>query len=148
MSVLAKCRNCGAQVNIDEVTCRVCGIYNPVIIKEHKTIDLTTTIDPVASEYELYDTKSRKVAFIYFVTLGIFGAGFFYLKKTKRGIIWLITNVFVIAGLTILGALTNTLPWWAFLLISLGVFYLINLGFGLYYLLASDVRDGYDQFLE
>lgn len=146
---MAKCRNCGTQVEPNEKYCPVCGIASPVRIKKQQTVDLTTMIDPVAADYELYDAKSRKVAFLYFLTLGFTGAGFFYLRKVGRGVVWVNVNVLSITLLTVLGASKQIgIPWWGLFLIVFGLFFLINLGLGLYYLFAPDVKDGVGEFLE
>lgn len=147
---MAKCRNCGSKVETEEVYCPTCGIANPVKVKKNKTVDLTTTVDIVEPNYNLYIQKSRVKAFLFFALVGWTGAGYFYLAAKKRGLMWLLLNVLVIAALTLLAFVIPTPPlgWPIFLLLAFAVMYVVNIVIGLVYLLSPDMKDGHEEFLK
>lgn len=142
------CNNCGSRISkFDKDMCPICGALKPLEGVSSETIEITSEIKLGNHEFKNYQFTSRLITCLLFVFLGIFGAGFFYAKYKKAGLIWLIGNVVVIGGLgSILAFLTNMGILWGYL-VPLFVCYFINIVAGLYFLLKSNLKDGNGEFM-
>ncbi|HAS55658.1 MAG TPA: hypothetical protein DEF61_04330 [Firmicutes bacterium] len=141
------CKFCHHEISkFDRDVCPFCGGVNP-IDSEYKTMDVTRQIGKIKDEVELYKSKSHLSFSLYAMFLGMFGVHNFYIKKTKLGIINLITSFLFEISLGLIlyftGAIKNAL---AFLLpfLILFLFYLIV---GLIYLKKDSLKDGEGEFL-
>ena len=143
---MPKCRNCNKTISKQDFDiCPYCGIDHP-IESGYKTQDVTQFIDPVTGEYDLYVSKSRKVAVLLSALLGFSGAAFFYLKMRKWAIISLLVTLILVGGV---GSLLFFLAWphpLAYILPFL-VSYLPHIGFAVYLGISHSAKDGEGEFL-
>ena len=144
------CRNCGARITkFEKDICPVCGTRNPLDGASSDTVEITSQLDLGAKENrKLYKAHFRLNTFIWFIFLGWTGAGFFYLAVKKRGLIWLICNVVVLAGLIALFAfvILDYKNWLAYAA-PVSIVYLVNIGVAVYYLCKKDIKDGNGEFI-
>ena len=144
------CRNCGARITkFEKDICPVCGTRNPLDGASSDTVEITSQLDLSQKDTKkLYKAHFRLNTFIYFVFLGWTGAGFFYLNFKKRGLIWLLANLAVLAGLIALFAfaLLGYKTWLSYAA-PVSVVYLVNIGVGIYYLCKKDLKDGNGEFI-
>ena len=142
------CKYCGSRISkFDNDMCPVCGTKKPLEGVTSETIEVTSEIDIKNPDFKAYKQTKRVTAFLLFSLVGIFGAGFFYAKFKKYGIIWLIANVVTIGGLgSILAFLAGLGPIWGYV-IPLVACYLINIGFGLFFLFKPSLKDGNGEFI-
>lgn len=143
---MARCKNCGRQVEDNCSVCPTCGQINPIKTKKVKTVDITTQINHEQSDLGSYRPKSRKVAVTLFFTLGIIGVPYLYLKDMTKALVSIISSLFIIASALLLGVFVLkmiVLP----IVISLVLIYLVNIAVGIHYLTHHDVKDGKGEFL-
>ena len=142
------CRYCGARISkFDNDMCPVCGTKKPLEGVRSETVEITTEINTSDPSFNNYKVTKRSTACLYFSLLGIFGCGFFYTKRNKIGVIWLISNIVFIAGLgSILAFLTPLSILWGYL-ICLFIAYAINIAVGLYHLFKDNLKDGNGEFM-
>ena len=79
------CKNCHSRIDkFNKDRCPICGQERPLDDVTSDTIEITTSVD--VNDLNLnYHPRQKKKLLIYFLTLGIFGAPFFYLYDTPRG---------------------------------------------------------------
>lgn len=143
------CKNCHRSITrFDEDVCPYCGTENP-IEDGYVTKDVTSFVDPLASDYKLYKSKSRKKAALLCLFAGMFGAHNFYLGFQKAAIIELIVSLILIGGGgTLLGLLLQeTMPLFTWYLIFFGVVFLAYAIRSLHYFLKDSLRDAAGEFL-
>jgi len=143
---MPKCRNCGSQLSkFDKDICPICGTKEPLKGVTSDTLEVTSEISLDADV--AFRVCLKRTMFIFFVTLGVFGAGFFYLKKIKTGIIWLICHLFVIA-IAIL-SLYNfaNLSLQLSIILPICVGYLLNILIGIVFCLNPSLKDGEGEYV-
>lgn len=145
---MPNCRNCGARLNKwDSDVCPICGIKHPLEGVTSETVEVTK-YGMQTDGLELDRPKTRKSVLTFFCALGWTGAGYFYLKFKKMGIIWLSANLAFIGGIgTVLWLLLKLNPFVSYL-ITFVIAYLVNSLVGVYYLLKGDVKDGDGEFIQ
>ncbi len=140
---MPRCKNCHQMLSsIDKDICPFCGTLKPLEGVSYETEDITKAIDPIKKEFEVTKHKSRKIAFVLCLFLGVFGVHEFYLEKPRRGIAFLIASLIMIVGggctLFFTGLIANI---FAFL-----IPYFIVLAFDIFYgvclLKDKDATDG------
>ena len=144
------CKNCGSRITkFEKDICPVCGTRHPLDGVTSDTVEITTELNVHTKDSKslTYKAHFRITAFVLFAFLGWTGAGFFYLAFKKRGLIWLFCNLLVIAGLTVLFALTVGATNWISYVAPFALVYLINMGVSLYYLVKNDIKDGNGEFI-
>lgn len=146
---MSKCKNCGANLSrLDKDICPFCGTLKPLEGQDDVTEDITKTFDPIKLDLDNVKYKSRIVAAVLAMTLGVFGIHAFYLKKYKLGLALLITTIVFVAGLGsalyFTGAIHNVLAF----LIPYFVMEVAMIGSGLMILLRRDIVDGNGEFLK
>ena len=141
------CRNCGSRISkFDNDICPVCGEKNPLKGVTSETVEITTEIDMQDKSFNYKPTK-RSIACLFFCLLGVFGAGFYYIKRVKFGLIWLAINLALIGGLgTILAFVVNIGPLLGYLLPTAAC-YLANIVIGVYQLAKPNLKDGNGEFM-
>lgn len=144
---MGKCRNCGSQVSEKDKYCPVCGVINPIRVKSIETVNDTSFLDPVEPDYHLYRQRSRNLTLLFFALLGFMGMGFFYLGYKKRGIFWLLIHLVLLITLPLLAEYQTEINFLKALLIVIIALIPVNLGLGLYYRFAPDVKDATGEFL-
>ena len=142
------CKYCGARITkFDNDMCPVCGTKKPLEGVTSETIEVTSEIDIKNPDFKLYKPTKRVVVLIFFSLLGVFGAGFFYAKYKKYGLIWLAANLVFIGGLGSILAFLTPLPiLWGYLIPTIAC-YLINIGFGLFFFLKPSIKDANGEFI-
>ena len=142
------CKYCGSRITkFDNDMCPVCGTKKPLEGVTSETIEVTSEIDIQNPDFKSYKPTKRVATFVLFATLGIFGVGFFYAKYKKYGLIWLIANLVFIGGLGSILAFLTPLPiLWGYL-IPLFAAYGLNIGFGVFCLIKSNIKDGNGEFI-
>lgn len=148
---MMRCKNCHEKLTrLDKDICPFCGTLKPLEGQEDVTEDMTKAFDSLnlKEEYREVKAKSRLVAAILAMTLGVFGVHAFYLGKMKRGLINLIVSICFIAGIgSILffsGALKNALAF----LIPYFFLEIIMIVVGVIILKKRDAVDGNGEFLK
>ena len=142
------CKNCGARISkFDKDMCPVCGTKAPLEGVTSETIEITSEIKIGNPQFKDYKETRRGICCLMFSLFGIFGAGFFYAKFKKFGLIWLAINVIFIAGMgSLLAFLTKAGLIWGYL-IPVFIAYAINIGLGLFFLAKHDMKDGNGEFI-
>lgn len=142
------CKNCEARITkFEKDICPVCGEKHPLEGATSDTVEITTELDVHNKDKSLnYKAHYRVTAFCLFAFLGWTGAGFFYLNFKKVGLIWLLSNLLVIAGLMVLFIFTIGNVWISYLA-PVAVIYLINMGVSVYYLCKNNIKDGNGEFI-
>ena len=139
---MPKCRFCDKTIsNQDYDICPFCGEKNP-ISSDYKTQNITQVILTKGNE-ELYKSKSKKTAVLLSCLLGPFGAAFFYIKETKKGIICLIVSLLLL----IAGALLSAFVWAYSIIIPFVLLYLFHISFGIYIRQSHVFKDGEGEYL-
>ena len=147
---MPKCKNCDANLSrLDKDICPFCGCKKPFEgQEEYETEDITKAFDPIKYNLDDVKRKSRVVAAILAMLLGVFGAHLFYLGKKKLGLITLgITIVFVsVIGFPLFftGALANAFAF----LIPYFVLEVLMIISGVMILVRHDIVDGKGAFLK
>lgn len=138
---MPNCRNCGARLTkFDKDICPVCGTKNPLDGVLSETVEITTEIDLSDENFSNYKPLYKKTLLLLFCLCGWTGAPFFYLKKTQWGVLYLIINLIVIAGIGLPVCLLTSLSFWGFV-ISAGVAYVANIIVGIVFFLMNNLRD-------
>lgn len=143
------CKNCGARITkFEKDMCPVCGAKKPLEGASSDTVEITTELNVNdKNRKEMYQAHFRATTFALCSLLGFTGAGFFYLRFKKIGLIWLAANVFLLAGLILAFGFSISFASWIPYVAAFAIIYLINIGTGLYFLLKRDLRDGNGEFI-
>lgn len=147
--IMPNCRECGSRISkFDKDICPVCGCRYPLDASSNQTQDITSQIDINSDEFKQYKPHKRMVAFILSCFLGWLGAPLFYLGYIKSGILWMLTNLALIA---ILGSVfafgLNINIFVSYLVVGLVTFIVLNALIGFYYLFKNDLKDSKGEFL-
>lgn len=137
------CKNCHSRISkFDKDICPICGTKDPLSGVTSDTIEITHEFDASNPALKAEAPRKKKIAFMWFALLGWTGAGFVYLRH-KIGLVlaWAIANIAIYAGLSVGLALATPLGW-AWLGISAGIIYLVNIIYGLVVLLSQNKKDG------
>lgn len=141
------CRNCGGRISrFDKDRCPICGTVAPLKGVVSETVEVTSEIDLNSKEFN-FKPKERGIVMLLFTLLGFSGAGFFYLKKNKLGLIWLLSNIILISILALLFIFLVKLDYVWGIIIPVIISYIINIGVGIYYLVKPDIKDGRGEFI-
>lgn len=145
---MPKCRNCGTRITkFDKDICPVCGCKNPLDGVESETVEITSQFNIAGSGINKKDLPcSRKKMFILFLTIGFSGAGFFSIRNKKMGIIWLIINLLLLAGISIGLYFVKEISLFSILIAFVAV-YLINIITGFILVNNQNLRDGQGELL-
>lgn len=143
---MAKCKNCGKEIDNSSSVCPTCGQINPIKNKKVRTLDITTQLDHDMKVIENYKPKRRIVAAILFWFLGFSGAPYFYLENKVKALMSIFSSVLIIVSALLLGVFIGN-DVFVPLLIAIGMVYLVNIIVGLYYLTHHELKDGKGEFL-
>lgn len=145
---MPNCRNCGARLSkFDADLCPVCGIKNPLQGIDSETVEVTSQIDLNDMKEGQKVVRRRKSMILLFFTLGFTGAPFFYIKKALLGLVWLLCNLAVIAGLFCLFYFAIHAHIALAIVIPVVVVYAINAIVGAIYNFLPDLKDGEGEFI-
>ena len=145
---MPKCRYCHESISrLDKDICPFCGGKKPLEGIDDSTIDITKVFDPLQLKEKKLNPRSKKVAGILSICLGIFGVDEFYIFRSKRALITLIITLLLIGGLgtiLFLFALKNVFGF----LIPYFVLEAYFIFKGIYILTSPTVKDGRGEFLK
>ena len=141
------CKNCKKRIErFNKDRCPICGVEKPFEGMSSDTIEVTTNID--TDKYNTdYHPCTKKKLLILFLAAGFLGIPFFYIHKKRAGLIYLLCNLLVIAGVTLLFTFVVHLFVVFGLLIALGLVYLINAVIGLLFYYQPNLKDGNGEFI-
>lgn len=140
------CKNCHKEISrLDEDLCPYCGEKKP-IEESYVTKDITSHIDPIAGEYELYKSKSHKAYAALAMGLGLFGIHEFYLGFKGKGVAFLLSSLVSIAGIGCLLFFTCLPSFWAFL-IPFFAWIAFDVLMGLFLLKKDCLKDATGEYL-
>ena len=145
---MPNCRNCGARISkFDKDICPVCGTKNPLEGVASETVEITSQIDLNNFVEGQKVVRRRKTLLILFIACGFTAAQFFYLKKKKFAILWLILNLVFIGGLFFLLSMFPGIHIIAAIIIPIVLTYVINSVMGAIYYFLPDLKDGEGEFV-
>ena len=145
---MPSCRNCGARLSkFDNDICPVCGTKNPLQGVSSETIEITSQVDLSGFKAAQKVVRRRKTMLLLSLVLGFTGASFFYIKKKVLGLVWLLCNVLVIAGIVLGLYLGVKLNIAVSIVIPVCAIYLANAIVGLAYFYKKDLKDGEGEFV-
>ena len=147
---MPKCKSCNADLSrLDKDICPFCGTLKPLEGVEHyQTEDITKAFNPIKDNLEDVKPKSKILAAILAMLVGIFGAHFFYLGKHKLGFILIGISVAFIGGvgslIFFLSGLHNVFAY----LIPYFLLEAAMIASGVTILTRNDIRDARGEFLK
>lgn len=146
---MAKCKNCGEEISrLDKDICPFCGTRKPLEGNDNATQDFTKAFDPIECNVEEIKHKSRKIAGILAIFLGVFGAHMFYLNRKKIGFILIAITVMFVATLGSILFFTNAIPNALAFLIPYFVLEIMMIISGIMIFIRHDLVDGDGEFLK
>lgn len=145
---MPNCRNCGARISkFDKDICPVCGTKNPLDGVSSETVEITSQIDLNNFVEGQKVVCRRKKMLILFLACGFTAVPFFYLKKKKFAIFWLVLNLLILGGLfTFLFMLPNVHIAVA-IIVPFITTYVLNGVMGAIYYFLPDLKDGEGEFV-
>ena len=145
---MPNCRNCGARISkFDKDICPVCGTKNPLQGVSSETVEITSQIDLNNFVEGQKVVCRRKKMLVLFLACGFTAAPFFYLKKKKFAIIWLIINLLLLGGLFTLLFLLPGVPLAVSIIVPIVSVYALNSVMGAIYYFLQDLKDGEGEFV-
>lgn len=145
---MPNCKNCGARISkFDKDICPVCGTKNPLDGVSSETVEITSQIDLNNFVEGQKVVCRRKKMLVLFLACGFTSIQFFYLKKKKLAVIWLIINLLILGGLFALLYLLPNVPLAVAIIIPILATYVINSIYGAIYYFLPDIKDGEGEFI-
>ena len=145
---MPSCRNCGARLTkFDTDLCPVCGIKDPLQGASSETVEVTSQIDLSEMKEGQKVVRRRKKMLLLFLLIGFTGAPYFYIKKNKHGLIWLLSNLLVMGGLFALFYFAIKAPLAVDIIVPIITAYFVNIVTGVVYNFLPDIRDGEGEFI-
>ena len=144
---MPNCRNCGARISkFDKDICPVCGTKNPLDGVSSETVEITSQIDLNNFVEGQKVVCRRKKMLVLFLACGFTASQFFYLKKKKFAILWLIINL-LLMGITFFLISMVQIPLPICIIISILITYILNSIVGAIYYFLPDLKDGEGEFV-
>lgn len=136
---MPNCKNCHSRISkFDKDFCPVCGVEHPLDGVTSDTVDITSEIS-LSDELKDVRIKKKLVCVLLSFFLGFLGVPFFYLNYKKVGLI-VGGSSLGLFGLLLLVIILVSHSWlWAILAPSL-VMLVINIVFGLYFILRQNLK--------
>ena len=136
---MPNCKNCHSRISkFDKDFCPVCGVEHPLDGVTSDTVDITSEIS-LSDELKDVRIKKKLVCVLLSFFLGFLGVPFFYLNYKKVGLI-VGGSSLGLFGLLLLVIILVSHSWlWAILAPAL-VMLVINIVFGLYFILRQNLK--------
>lgn len=142
------CRNCKARISkFDKDICPVCGTKQPLQGVSSDTVEITAQVDISGLKEERKVLRNRKSMLLLFIFCGFTGSGFFYLKKKKTALVWLLSNLVFIPVLFLMFYFPFELEVVLSIVFSFVVDYIINAVVGAALYLFPNLKDGEGEFV-
>ena len=144
---MPNCKNCGARISkFDKDICPVCGTKNPLEGVSSETVEITSQID-LNNFVEGQKVVCRRMKMlILFLACGFTAAQFFYLKRKKFAVLWLIINLVIMAAVYFLLSMFRT-PLAVCIIVAVLSTYILNSIMGAIYYFLPDLKDGEGEFV-
>ena len=144
---MPNCKNCGARISkFDKDICPVCGTKNPLEGVSSETVEITSQIDLNNFVEGQKVVCRRKKMLILFLACGFSAAQFFYLKRKKFAILWLIINLVIMAAVYFLISMFRS-PLAVCIIVAVLSTYILNSIMGAIYYFLPDLKDGEGEFV-
>ena len=144
---MPNCKNCGARISkFDKDICPVCGTKNPLEGVSSETVEITSQIDLNNFVEGQKVVCRRKKMLILFLACGFLAAQFFYLKRKKFAVLWLIINLVIMAAVYFLLSMFRT-PLAVCIIVAVLSTYILNSIMGAIYYFLPDLKDGEGEFV-
>ena len=144
---MPNCKNCGARISkFDKDICPVCGTKNPLEGVSSETVEITSQIDLNNFAEGQKVVCRRKKMLILFLACGFTAVQFFYLKRKKFAILWLVINL-LLMGLTFFLISGFSMPLTVVIIVSVLMTYVLNGIMGAIYYFLPDLKDGEGEFV-
>ena len=144
---MPNCKNCGARISkFDKDICPVCGTKNPLEGVSSETVEITSQIDLNNFVEGQKVVCRRKKMLILFLACGFSAAQFFYLKRKKFAVLWLIINLAIMAAVYFLISMFRS-PLAVCIIVAVLSTYVLNSIMGAIYYFLPDLKDGEGEFV-
>lgn len=144
---MPNCKNCGARISkFDKDICPVCGTKNPLEGVSSETVEITSQIDLNNFVEGQKVVCRRKKMLILFLACGFSAAQFFYLKRKKFAVLWLIINLVIMAAVYFLVSMFRS-PLAVCIIVAVLSTYILNSIMGAIYYFLPDLKDGEGEFV-
>ena len=144
---MPNCKNCGARISkFDKDICPVCGTKNPLEGVSSETVEITSQIDLNNFVEGQKVVCRRKKMLILFLACGFSAAQFFYLKRKKFAVLWLIINLVIMAAVYFLVSMFRS-PLAVCIIVAVLSTYILNSTMGAIYYFLPDLKDGEGEFV-
>ncbi len=144
---MPNCKNCGARISkFDKDICPVCGTKNPLEGVSSETVEITSQIDLNNFVEGQKVVCRRKKMLILFLACGFSAAQFFYLKRKKFAVLWLIINLVIMAAVYFLISMFRS-PLAVCIIVAVLSTYILNSIMGAIYYFLPDLKDGEGEFV-
>ena len=144
---MPNCKNCGARISkFDKDICPVCGTKNPLEGVSSETVEITSQIDLNNFVEGQKVVCRRKKMLVLFLACGFSAAQFFYLKRKKFAVLWLIINLVIMAAVYFLISMFRT-PLAVCIIVAVLSTYVLNSIMGAIYYFLPDLKDGEGEFV-
>ena len=144
---MPNCKNCGARISkFDKDICPVCGTKNPLEGVSSETVEITSQIDLNNFVEGQKVVCRRKKMLVLFLACGFSAAQFFYLKRKKFAVLWLIINLVIMAAVYFLISMFRT-PLAVCIIVVVLSTYVLNSIMGAIYYFLPDLKDGEGEFV-
>ena len=145
---MPNCRNCGARISkFDKDICPVCGTKNPLEGVSSETVEITSQIDLNNFVEGQKVVCRRKKLLALFLACGFTAVQFFYLKKKKFAIFWLILNLVLLGALFTLLFMLPGVHVAIAIAVPIIFIYALNSIMGAIYYFLPDLKDGNGEFV-
>ena len=145
---MPNCRNCGARISkFDKDICPVCGTKNPLEGVSSETVEITSQIDLNNFVEGQKVVCRRKKLLALFLACGFTAVQFFYLKKKKFAIFWLILNLVLLGALFTLLFMLPGVHIAVAIVVPIIFIYALNSIMGAIYYFLPDLKDGNGEFV-
>lgn len=144
---MPNCKNCGARISkFDKDICPVCGTKNPLEGVSSETVEITSQIDLNNFVEGQKVVCRRKKMLVLFCACGFTASQFFYLKRKKFAILWLVINLLLIGAFFFILSMAR-MPLPVVIILSILSSYVLNGIVGAIYYFLPDLKDGEGEFV-
>lgn len=145
---MPNCKNCGARISkFDADICPVCGTIKPLEGVSSETVEITSQIDLNNFKDGQKVVCRRQKLLLFFIAFGFTGLPFYYLKRKKFAVLWLIINLALLAASFSLIFFVIKLHIALAIILPILLVYIINSVIGLIYNYLPDLKDGEGEFV-
>ena len=112
-----------------------------------RSVEITSQVDLSEFQEGQKVVRRRKKMLILFLSIGFTGLGFFYLKKKKEALLYIVINLLLFTSGFLLLHLLAGLNIALSIILPLIAVYLVGAIFGLVYYFTPNLKDGEGEFV-